>query len=296
MGIVLATSLLGARDPRASASTFLVVQFAVSIVSTVLGARHLGVGGEEISTRIAGAIGIGRAAGSGAVLGGYFLLAHALPLAAVFIPLGVYVALASGNRSSLLAVLVACGPFLLQVRRLPRRQIASAAVLVGFFFVAALSIDSVRNRLSDFVQTALFISDNENATRRVYLADRDVLFEKAIEIANQHPLVGAGLLAYAATSGTGYPYPHNLFLNFAAELGYGAAVAGLLILLLPAARVYSQGVLDSSFGCASLAVFYFIVSSFSGTYYDARQMWMAIVLAVAVSSQRMASSTTRLRS
>ena len=104
-----------------------------------------------------------------------------------------------------------------------------------------------------------------------YLSSRDSLFTSAWDLFCRHPVVGAGLNGFQQA--TGDIYPHNLILNVASEGG----VIGLMFLTLPflfvIARCFRPMTLEQK-AALSAGLFYFIASMFSGTYYDARFMWV----------------------
>ena len=115
-------------------------------------------------------------------------------------------------------------------------------------------------------------------------AGRDVLYEKGLGLFLEQPIIGVGVHGFYAITdlGPGEKYVHNLPLAVAAE---GGAVG---LLLLAAAfwalhREYAatpkQQRTMSGRAAGYCGVFILSASFFSGDYYDARLMWIFLLLA-----------------
>ncbi|MFF5296403.1 O-antigen ligase family protein [Paractinoplanes globisporus] len=139
-----------------------------------------------------------------------------------------------------------------------------------------------------FGQTIMFLLNNRflaTTVQQRHTSDRDVLYEKGFWLFVERPIVGVGVHGfYAITNlGPGEKYVHNLPLAVAAE---GGAVGLLLLLLVFWAfyREYTQVPKRErslpSRTAAYCAIFILGASLFSGDYYDARLLWIFLLLAV----------------
>ncbi|MCU7722683.1 O-antigen ligase family protein [Actinoplanes sp. KI2] len=117
-----------------------------------------------------------------------------------------------------------------------------------------------------------------------YTSDRDVLYAKGLWLFLERPIVGVGVHGfYAITNlGPGERYVHNLPLAVAVE---GGAVGLLLLLLALGAPAYeyakvprARRALEARV-CAYSAIFILVSGFFSGDYYDARFLWIFLLLA-----------------
>ena len=139
-----------------------------------------------------------------------------------------------------------------------------------------------------FGDTIMFLINNRflaTTVQQRHTSDRDVLYEKGFWLFVDRPVFGAGVHGfYAITNlGPGEKYVHNLPLAVAAE---GGAVGLLLLLLVfwalraEYARVpKAQRSLESR-TAAFCGIYILGASFFSGDYYDARLLWIFLLLAV----------------
>ncbi len=104
---------------------------------------------------------------------------------------------------------------------------------------------------------------------------RNVLIEQGWALFVSHPLIGAGLGSYVGLAP--YPYPHNIPLEVAGEMG----VLGVLVLLVPLVvgwvRLALAGVKAASPAVASaiiIVVMYFVVANLSGDLASERGLWV----------------------
>jgi O-antigen ligase len=177
-------------------------------------------------------------------------------------------AVLSGSRGAMLGLLAAVALLTAFVLRHNRRVWSGLAVIAAAAFVLAPFLG---DRLGTF-WTERYV---ELTFEERYLSSRDSLFTSAWDLFCRHPVVGAGLNGFQQA--TGDVYPHNLILNVASEGG----VIGLMFLTLPflfvIARCFRPMTLEQK-AALSAGLFYFIASMFSGTYYDARFMWVFFVI------------------
>jgi O-antigen ligase len=200
-----------------------------------------------------------------------------LPL--LVVPLFLLAAVLSGSRGGLLAGAAVGGVALLRHRRRLRAGTVLAALIVLAIAVAivwALAPPAFIHLFQDrFVQQTV---------EQHYTSDRTGILQSALQLAIQHPLVGAGLDGFYGLVGKsqGIEYPHNYVLGVAAEGG----LAGLCLLgaavILWIKTVRGGGGHPREAGLAmSAAVFVAVSSLFSGDYYDSRLAWLFAAIAAA---------------
>lgn len=111
-----------------------------------------------------------------------------------------------------------------------------------------------------------------------YVSERDILLDVAYDQWMEHPVLGAGLAAFPLG------YPHNLFLEVAAE---GGAICLLLLLAFGIACVLSvhgrTPYARLAIGCAALSL---VAAQFSGDIYDSRNVFIFGLMAVAATKLR----------
>jgi len=188
-------------------------------------------------------------------------------------------AVASGSRGGLvsLGVITALGirSLIRFARRYGGAKPLAALPLVGavvWFLFGDQIMFLINNR---FIATTL---------QQHQSAGRDVLYEKGLGLFLEQPIVGVGVHGFYAITdlGPGEKYVHNLPLAVAAE---GGAIGLLLLLaaLWALRRVYAEvpGRERTLSGRAAAYCGIYILSAsfFSGDYYDARLMWIFLLLA-----------------
>lgn len=210
-------------------------------------------------------------------------------LVVLAVPLALIVAVATGSRGPLLALALLAGVALaarvISTRRIGRGEIA-VLVLGGVSLAAVFIVADRLPELSLFRFERLFdaIYGSNDAVGDNSIATRARLFDTAVELFAQRPLIGHGtgsFETYAAGSVVlaEYSYPHNLFLQTAAEFGLlGLIVLGLLVVLgllarLPAHPAWTAVRLLFAFGL--------LTSMGSGDLYGARELWGTLILVLA---------------
>lgn len=203
-------------------------------------------------------------------------------------PVFLMAAILSGSRGGLLAIggcLMVLTLMLLRARSRAVRQWGLAIVLIA----PVAAYFTVWPRVEEFVQDR-FIQETLNEG---YTSGRGSILQSALEIYGDHPIIGAGLDGFWATSGwlSGYEYPHNLYVATAAESG----TIGLILLIAATLAGFSRAGLTrdpykSMF--ALTAGMIFIASQFSGSWYDSRFMWLLLLMGIET-GHRMTESTTR---
>ena len=195
------------------------------------------------------------------------------------VPPFLVAALASGSRGGLAALGITTAVALpklwpiLRTRRFLKPLLAFVALCAAAWAVIGDTIIALtQNRL---VTTTL---------QQRYTSDRDVLYEKGAGLFVEQPIFGVGVHGfYAITNlGPGERYVHNLPLAVAAEggvVGVILLVAAFAGLRREFARVpYRLRSLESR-AAAYSGIYIGCAGLFSGDYYDARLMWILLLLA-----------------
>ncbi|WP_328477504.1 O-antigen ligase family protein [Actinoplanes sp. NBC_00393] len=193
------------------------------------------------------------------------------------IPLFLFGAIASGSRGGMAALAITAGVALLAFRPRPRwDQLAKPAGLLALLsIIVAVTAGPT---IAEFVQTRFV----EATFQQGYLSQRDVLFAYALRLFWQRPLFGTGINGFVTELGDAGLYVHNLPLSIAAEGGFaGLTLLGLAWFTLWHAYVRSPRAQRSPEARAAAYSGIFIggTSLFSGDYYDARLMWILLILA-----------------
>ncbi|MCM0675384.1 O-antigen ligase family protein [Micromonospora phytophila] len=271
--VVLLATAFTAGDPRRAARVLLVLMLVAGLAYAV-GALHAGPqvggrlsafgGGPNVFVRVV-SLGMIAAVTLAAVSRRWWFL---LP-----VPLLGTAAVLSGSRGGLVALIGAATVFLVFFAR--RR----ASILVGTLVIGGLASWLVWSVVGDaFVSVA----ESRYSTAGIQqggFSVRPELLSVAWQMFLEHPLAGAGMDSFYATSGIGYP--HNYLAGLAAETG----VLALGLVVFAAFRWWWDGRPWSAapleqIGCAVGAVYILLASMFSGDYYDTRFCWILAVVAV----------------
>lgn len=207
----------------------------------------------------------------------------------------VVIAFAIGSRGPLVALLLAViVGFGIQMLATRRQAFVLAASVVALGMVALPLVPLPEASVSRFTR----LTQNP---RVVFQSDRRApLYEAALELIQAHPVRGVGAGGFSAvTPGIGQPeqrYPHNLFLEIAAELGIMVALFTLIAVLVVARRVLLeafQGDPALVFS-GSFLVFNFLSAQFSSDLNGNRSFWAALGIAAAVGWQTQRASSVEV--
>lgn len=217
-------------------------------------------------------------------------------LGLVFAIAAVFIALATGSRGPIVAVLVIGLIGALRYASRPRGVSArGAAVTIGLTAAAIVlvvsgAIDLPELATARFEGLAEFIagaaSGADSTSSDLSSAARLQFFGAAVTMLGESPVLGLGTAAFEAIS-SGYlwpaqadAYPHNAVLQVGAEHGLiGIVLAGALALV-----ALSRPIPQGSYGqvVRLLFVFLLINAMFSGNVYEDRQLWGLMMLVAMV--------------
>ena len=187
-------------------------------------------------------------------------------------PIAALLVLQTGSRGAMLAVLVGV-VVLLWVHRLDRRVVYS---IVFLGLVAATSLATQFGALAKFIFHERFVI--LLLTERYY-THRDVLLLDGLMAGMMNPIGGLGLAGFAQLGSPGL-YPHNFVVEALAEGG----LIGLTLLVIPFfyyVRRWSSGMtVGNSLTVAGLCLV-FVSSSISGDMFDARGVFLLLLMALA---------------
>ncbi|WP_433796912.1 O-antigen ligase family protein [Actinoplanes sp. CA-252034] len=195
------------------------------------------------------------------------------------IPAFLFGAIASGSRGGIVALAVTIAVALLAIRpRIDFERIAKPLALVAVLGTVLVIVAGPS--IAGYVQSRFV----EATIGQGYASSRDVLFEMALRIFLQRPILGTGLNGFYTVTdlGFGERYVHNLPLSIAAEGGFVGLVL-LIVAWLGLWRAYAavppaERSLEARIA-AYCGIFIGAASLFSGDYYDARLMWILLLLA-----------------
>ncbi|QSQ24767.1 O-antigen ligase family protein [Pyxidicoccus parkwayensis] len=204
-----------------------------------------------------------------------------IPAAAI----GVLLSVLTGSRGGALSIIAAVLAFL-ALGRIPLRRLVLLALLAIVATSGVVAFTPLGKALSHsmeerFLKLTLKYQGGDSAGGGVYLSGREVLYARAIALGRDRPLMGAGLAAFPAL-GLG-PYPHNMFLEIFCEGG----VLGLMFLVgvfLAYARVAFRGRRSLDAATVGAVVLVLVGSQSSGDLYDARSLFLLMVLSACTSA------------
>jgi O-antigen ligase len=286
---------------------------AAGIVTVVLGLAAL-TGSDRLRVFDTNTIWTGRAALLVPLLAMLFVpqvSSIALRLAAVVASiLAVLVALASGSRGPLIALLLLGAIGFVRALASPRGIDRRALVLVVLFAVAGVAIvvsgaiDLPEASTARFVGLGEFVGNALDAAPDAPVGDtssqaRVRLFGFALELFAEQPVTGAGTAGYPVLSPAAVgdfeanAYPHNAFLQVAAEHGLiGLVILGALVVLALTRRLPAR-----TYGNAIRLLFaYFLLNAMvSGDVFDDRATWglMMLILLMDIPARQVDSGAVR---
>jgi hypothetical protein len=277
-------------DPAGGITYILTASYGASILMLIAELLLVGTIQGEVNQIGAGAIGTARLYGTAVVTAVYIWLHKQWPLALLPVPFWLLGIMASGSRSSALATVVGVAftwwklaPPRVEAWLRPKVLGATGVVIV---VLVAVSYTGTAYEYADrFIASAW--SSSTLGAEEVYYADRDGIFLEAIGIVQDHPWTGLGLGTYVTGCcgftgrSIGSVYPHNLALNVGIDLGVGGLCL-LTLLLLSGYSLTRFGGHPVQAAGAGVVILHACVSMFSGSYYDARFVWILACLGIMV--------------
>jgi O-antigen ligase len=138
-----------------------------------------------------------------------------------------------------------------------------------------VAVPASRAALVTFALSNINATGGDASSAGIYLADRDTIFLTAWEGFSSNIVGGIGIGTYVGPFGE--LYPHNIALSFAVDGGIVSLVGFVLVVMWPIARILRTK--DAwAIGALSAGLFFLVASLFSGTYYDARFVWVFLLL------------------
>ncbi len=213
---------------------YVIVLFAVNVFSCLALLRSIAAGGaqevfagrQSLSADV-NPIFLARSLAEGALICVYFLVGRYVSttlriMSFALLPLFAVALVATGSRGPLLALLVGLAVLLTLVLR----QGQGLRYTVVFLGAVVASVVVVPRMLSTPGAIDRALSLFTDAGSGLSSNGREVLWNQAIEAVSLHPLLGLGTGGFAAIQPL-ERYPHNLFLEAAAEMG----VVGLVLVV-----------------------------------------------------------------
>jgi hypothetical protein len=298
LALVLVLAIVFFRgDPRGGVRLLVLTSYWVAVAFVLASLLSSGSLGGDLAIVGAGGIGGARLLGAGVLAAAYLTLRTGRVGWLLPTPPMVAGILLSGSRAALLALFLGLA-FLWWVRKSLRPVVvtrvtrinrwlryAGIASVVVVFFWSSMGIAI----LTDFIASNLTPQVGSEGPA-LYLADRDVIFADAWSRFLAQPLGGLGIGSYLGPWGEFYP--HNLLLSLAVDGGVFALSGGVLLLgagFLLAVRVR---VAEARFAVAA-ALFFLCASLFAGAYYDARFVWVFLLLASMINGEQGSGAASR---
>lgn len=270
------------RDPERVLRATFVAFWGLAIAFCLVGLLLSGGLSGDLAVVGAGGIGSARLLGVGVIYSFLLFFRTGNVFVLMLIPVFLLGMMLSGSRASILAL--ACSVILLWMCRkklaVPDAQGGRRAVmlvtLLSLLMVAVIIVlPAGREALIRFALSNITLTDGNVSASGIYLADRDTIFLTAWDGFLDNVLSGSGIGTYVGPFGEFYP--HNLALNFAVDGGVLGLTGVLVVLIWPFICIIRSG--DAwAIGALSAGVFFLVASMFSGTYYDARFVWIFLLL------------------
>jgi O-antigen ligase len=193
------------------------------------------------------------------------------------LPACAFAAFMSGSRSGLIAFTIAAVPFARLFVSLFVRRVATVITGVTVLLVVSYTLSAPLSPMRDFADRMWTDRFVRYTIVDQNLSQRDVVFRQALDLFSTHPLIGVGFNGYTVhlQNDTGFiqPYSHNFLLDLACEAG----ALGLLLFSVCVALIVARTTRPTTVEqrvCFYLAIGHFLVNMMSGSYYDARFMWL----------------------
>jgi O-antigen ligase len=280
--------------------------FAMGLPMVVLGIAQVSAS-ERLVLLGANTIDVARAALLVPLVGISFVIRQRFPLATaatvVLIPASLVVALASGSRGPLLFAILLGVVALIRYLSRPRQVNWRLTGLVTTLALGSLVIVSLAGPVlpilstqrfslfADFIDRGLS-GDLNTSTGDTSAGERVQLFGLAVSLFERQPLLGVGPAGFEVLSPRYLSpieadvYPHNAFLQFAAE--YGLVGLALFVALLGLAVTRSIPPSISLTTVRLIFAFLFLNAMVSGDVFTDREMWGFLMLLLLIDEQRMA--------
>ncbi|MGO1796473.1 MAG: O-antigen ligase family protein [Microbacterium gubbeenense] len=196
---------------------------------------------------------------------GYLL---ALPILVLFTAL-------SGSRGGITAAAVTSALLIfLLARRLKPAYIFAAVITIPGLLWFIWSNDQVQYILGRRFDWELIVESGYGSRQTLWVA--------AEELFRASPVIGNGLDAYYALAyiRTGFPYPHNIMLEIAVDLGVLGLTLFAIILIVICVHLLRniKHLSVSQWAMFAGGLFTLIASMFSGDIFDSRFMWIFFAL------------------
>lgn len=272
LGLIASTALLVSVEPRRARAALVWCMYGAGIIF-VLGSALTGA-----------TSGVGRAVAFGGGPNVYARIVFWGAIASVGIalkrqswrwliplPFLVLFGVLAGSRGALLAMVVT----LIFVLFINLSAIRPRHLIGGVFFGGLTTALVLRDERVQYLMERRLNWDQLNASG---LSGREDLWALGSSIFNENPVGGLGMDSFNALYGrvSGFPYPHNLVLEVAGDLGLiGLTVLGSVAVaayrdmsqVWPTSDTYYRLLVAS-------ALFTFSASQFSGDLYDSRFLWI----------------------
>jgi O-antigen ligase len=290
-------------DPR-FVRQFLWTFFWMGVLTVAPGIAQLS-GTQRLTVLGANTIGVGRAALLVPLLGVLFVLRQrGLMLRAatiVLIPAAIVVALATGSRGPILALL-ALG-LVGAIRQFPRMRSLDwrlAGVIGGLALVSVVAVSLAGptlpgvsldrfGRFGDFIMSGLS-GDQITAVGDTSAGARVDLFGLASSMFAERPVLGFGTAGFEATSPRflspleAEAYPHNAILQFASEYGIVGVTIFAAFVLPAMTRRFPPGSLG---GTVRVVLLFFLLNAMvSGDIFSDRASWGLLLLVLFIEVPR----------
>ncbi|MGJ9407184.1 O-antigen ligase family protein [Nesterenkonia aurantiaca] len=192
----------------------------------------------------------------------------------ILLPALLLFAALSGSRGGITAAAITAAVMaLVLISKLRGRHVAATVVLAPAVIWFIWTNDQVQYLLTRRFTWSGIVDSG--------YGHRETLWLAGWQIFQESPVAGQGMDAFNALAGvsSGFPYPHNVIIEFADDMGIiGISVLTALFMVFVRLVVAHNGKLSASqYGLIAAVVFTLVASLFSGDIYDSRFLWIFMV-------------------
>jgi O-antigen ligase len=287
-------------EPQRSLRLIFIAFGGLAIGFSLVGFLLSGAVSGEITVLGAGGIGSARLLGMAVIVSLLLFFRTSMVRYLVLTPVFLLGMMLSGSRAAILALVASVTVLWIFRKKLAGRGIAVGARPIWVFIAfnlamagAIFAIPSTREAVVAFALSNISGAAPGATGSGLYLADRDTIFLSAWNMFSDNAMTGSGLGTWVGPFGE--VYPHNLALNFAVDSGVVSLVGFGLLVTLPMIRLLRTH--DTfAIGALASAVFFLVASLFAGTYYDARFVWIFLMLGLLCMEKEVDISRSRSNS
>jgi len=191
---------------------------------------------------------------------------------------GIVLTQSRGGALAFAMSFLALAALLLTHRESYRPLLLASVSTLATLVLAGVLLPLARTRIGEIIAGRYF----ELTIVQGYTSGRDVLYERAVDLFLTSPLFGVGLGGFVAQDTRGL-YSHNVLLTVATTSGVlGLVLLTLVLFYAGRSMLRKCRVSLDALALLIMTSYLFLASQFSGDLYDARFLWVLLVLSTPI--------------